>query len=87
MATKAVFIMLAMLLAPLLPATAWCTEDEAAAKEPARNAVFAELLGQSVGLGIYYERMVSGNFAARKGVSTLIIGYGIPLGISMGRSF
>ena len=82
MATKAALITLALLLASLLPATGWCAEEAAAAKEPARNAIFAELLGQSVGLGVYYERMVSENFAARAGVSTLIIGYGIPLGVS-----
>jgi hypothetical protein len=75
-------ITLIMLLAGLLPATVQCAEEIAGAKEPARNAVFAELLGQSVGLGVYYERMVSDNFAARAGVSTLIVGYGIPLGVS-----
>lgn len=82
MATKALLITLALLFAGLLPARGWCAEEETAAKEPARNAIFAELLGQSVGLGVYYERMLGENFAARAGISTLIIGYGIPLGVS-----
>lgn len=80
--SKAVLITLAMLFATLLAVTGWCAEEEAAAKEPARNAVFVELLGQAVGLGVYYERMLGENFAARVGASTLIIGYGIPLGVS-----
>lgn len=73
---------MAILLALLLPAAGFCIEEEAAPKKPAINAVFAELLGQSVGLGVYYERMLNENFAARAGLSTLIVGYGIPLGIS-----
>ncbi|NJD91596.1 MAG: hypothetical protein FIA91_08795 [Geobacter sp.] len=81
-AAKTAVITLIMLLAGLLPATVQSAEETAGAKEPARNAVFGELLGQSVGLGVYYERMVSDNFAARAGVSTLIVGYGIPLGVS-----
>lgn len=81
-AVRAAVISLAMLLASLPPATGRCAEETAAAKEPARNAVFAELLGQSVGLGVYYERMLDDNFAARAGVATLGVGYGIPLGVS-----
>ena len=82
MTFKTILCALAWLLATLLPAAGWCAEEEVAAREPARNAIFAELLGQSIGLGVYYERMVSEHFAARAGVSTLIIGYGIPLGVS-----
>lgn len=82
MATKALLIAISMLVTTLLPAAGICAEEETVAKEPARNAVFVELLGQSVGLGIQYERMLSENFAVRAGVSTLIFGYGIPVGVS-----
>lgn len=54
----------------------------AAEEEPAKNAIYAELLGQGLGVGIYYDRMLADNFAVRAGVSTIIVGYGYSAGAS-----
>lgn len=79
---KSVLISLCLLIASLLPGNCLGAADSESPKIPAQNAVYTELLGQGLGLGLYYDRMFGENLAARVGVSTLGVGYGIPFGLS-----
>ncbi len=57
-------------------------DDELQHKSPAANAVYTEMFGQGGLLSINYDRLVAPNMSFHIGISTLLIGYGVPVGLS-----